>query len=149
MQTLFLEDFAPGQVHEVGPRAVTAAEIVEFARDYDPQPCHLDEAAAAQGPHGELVASAWQVGALAWRMVVDGVLRTAASLGSPGLERIEWSLPVRAGDLLTLRSTVKAVMPSRLRPDVGVVASRYELFNQDGDLVYAVDGAGLIRRRPA
>jgi acyl dehydratase len=147
MSTLYLDDFAVGQRFELGQKTITAAEIVEYARDYDPQPFHLDEDAAAKSPFGGLVASGWQVGAIAMRLLVDNLLRRAASLGSPGLDKVQWLAPVRPGDTLTMSGVVLEVIPSRSKRDRGVVMSRYEMHNQRGELIYAVEGAGMFGRR--
>jgi acyl dehydratase len=144
----YLEDFAPGQEFALGSKTVTAEEIVEYARDYDPQPFHLDEDAAARTPFGGLVASGWQTGAIAMRLIVDHLLKDCASLGSPGLDRVQWLAPVRPGDTLSLKGIVLQVTPSRSKPDRGVVMSRYEMRNQRGELVYAVEGAGMFGARP-
>jgi acyl dehydratase len=147
MSTLYLDDFAVGQRFALGSKTITAAEIVDYARDYDPQPFHLDEDAAAETPFGGLVASGWQVGAIAMRLLVDNLLSRAASLGSPGLDKVQWLAPVRPGDTLTMSGLVREVIPSRSKPDRGVVMSRYEMHNQRGELVYAVEGAGMFGRR--
>lgn len=145
---LYLEDFRPGQEFDLGARTIAADEIVEYARDYDPQPFHLDEEAGAKTPFGGLVASGWQTGAIAMRLIVDNLLKDCASLGSPGLDRVQWLLPVRPGDTLSLKGIVKQVVPSRSKPDRGVVMSRYEMRNQRGELVYVVEGAGMFGARP-
>jgi acyl dehydratase len=147
MSTLYLDDFAVGQRFALGSKTITAAEIVDYARDYDPQPFHLDEDAAAETPFGGLVASGWQVGAIAMRLLVDNLLSRAASLGSPGLDKVQWLAPVRPGDTLTMTGVVREVIPSRSKPDRGVVMSRYEMHNQRGELVYTVEGAGMFGRR--
>jgi acyl dehydratase len=144
---LYLDDFAVGQRFALGSKTITAAEIVDYARDYDPQPFHLDEDAAAKTPFGGLVASGWQVGAIAMRLLVDNLLSRAASLGSPGLDKVQWLAPVRPGDTLTMSGLVREVIPSRSKPDRGVVMSRYEMHNQRGELIYAVEGAGMFGRR--
>src|SRR5215813_8947801 len=140
MSELYLDDFFPGQRLALGQKTITAEEIVDFARDYDPQAFHLDEAAAAATPFGGLVASGWQVGAIAMRLLVDNLLRRAASLGSPGLDKVQWLQPVRPGDTLTMSGEVLKVTPSRSKPDRGIAVSRYELHNQRGELVYRVEG---------
>jgi acyl dehydratase len=147
MSMLYLDDFAVGQRFALGSKTITAAEIVDYARDYDPQPFHLDEDAAAKTPFGGLVASGWQVGAIAMRLLVDNLLSRAASLGSPGLDKVQWLAPVRPGDTLTMTGVVREVIPSRSKPDRGVVMSRYEMHNQRGELVYTVEGAGMFGRR--
>ena len=143
----YLEDFAPGQQFDLGRRAVTREEIVAFARDFDPQPFHTDEAAAAESIYGGLIASGWHTAALFMRLFVDGLLRDAASLGSPGVDSVRWQRPVRPGDTLRARATIREARPSRSKPDRGVVRARYEMFNQDGAAVLSMEGVGLFRRR--
>jgi acyl dehydratase len=143
----YWEDFEPGEVTELGPVTVTAAEIVEFARRYDPQPFHVDEAAAEQGPFGGLAASGWHTTALFMRMFVDGVLSDAAGLGSPGVESVRWTAPVRPGDTLTGRVRVDDVQPSATNPRRGTVLTTCEVFNQHGELVLRMQARGFFARR--
>src|SRR5512143_1867187 len=126
--TLHWEDFPVGRVRELGPSApLTPEEIVEFARRYDPQPFHVDEAAGRASAFGGLVASGWQTCGIAMRLYVDAVLRRAASLGSPGVEKVRWTRPVRPGDALRLRVEVLEARPSESKPHVGLVRSRWRL----------------------
>ena len=108
----YWEDFQVGEVSEVGPVTVSQDEIVEFATRFDPQPFHVDPEAARRSPFGGLIASGWHTTALFMGMFVRAVLLDSASLGSPGVEEIRWTAPVRPGDTLTGRSTVVAVQPS-------------------------------------
>src|SRR6266576_5549410 len=108
----YWEDFQVGEVAELGPVTVTEEEIVEFGRRFDPQPFHVDPEAAKESPFGGLIASGWQTTALFMGMFVRAVLLDSASLGSPGVEEIRWTAPVRPGDTLTGRSTVTEVQPS-------------------------------------
>ena len=109
----YFEDFSVGQVTEVGPVTVSEAEIVEFASRYDPQPFHVDPEAAKASPFGGLIASGWHTTALFMGMFVRGILSESASLGSPGVEEIRWTAPVRPGDNLSARSTVTDARPTR------------------------------------
>lgn len=143
----YLEDFRPGPLGDLGSRTITRDEIVAFAREYDPQPFHLDEEAAARSIYGGLIASGWHTASLCMRLVVDGLMGRAASLGSPGVDELRWLRPVRPGDTLTLRGEVLEVAPSRSKPDRGSVRVRYELSNQHGDVVLSMTGIGLLRRR--
>ena len=148
--TLFWEDLQPGTVRELGTTSVTAEEIKEFAAKYDPQPFHLDEEAGRQSMFGGLAASGWQTACLAMRLTVDNMLRHSASKGSPGLESLKWLKPVYPGDQLRLRHTILESRPLKSRPDTGLVLSRWELFNQDGDKVLEMEGYGMFgRRHPA
>src|SRR5205085_9793948 len=140
----YFEDYPPGAVFEYGEIRVTEAEISEFARRYDPQYLHVDQAAAAGGPFGGLIASGWQTAALMMRLLVDGFLPKAASLGSPGIDELRWLKPVRPGDVLRLRVTVLEATRSRSRPDRGVVRSLMEVLNQDGEVVMSLKPMNII-----
>jgi len=129
--------------------AVDEREIVAFARRYDPQLFHVDPEAAERSAFGGLVASGWHTTAMMMRMLVDHFLSPASSLGSPGVDEIRWLLPVRPGDVLSLRATVAEARPSRRRPDRGTVHARVETVNQDGRVVMTVNLMFLARRREA
>ena len=141
------EDFQVGEVVEVGPVTVTEEEIVEFATRFDPQPFHIDPEAAKQSMFGGLIASGWHTIALFMGMFVRGVLLDSASLGSPGVDEIRWTAPVRPGDTLVGRSTVSDVQPSSTDPRRGTVFTTNEVFNQDGVLVMSFKARGFFARR--
>lgn len=147
--TLYWEDFSVGQVREFGQYAVTREAVVAFAREFDPQPFHLDDAAAARSLFGRLSASGWHTCAIAMRMMCDGYLRDSASLGSPGLENIRWSHPVHPGDTLHIRLTVLESRPLASRPTVGIVRSSWNVMNQDDVTVLTMEGWGFFGRRSA
>ena len=138
-----------GETTELGQVEVSRDEIVEFARRYDPQPFHVDEDAAAAGPFGGLVASGWHTAALFMGMFVRSILLDSASMGSPGVDELRWTAPVRPGDRLTGRVTVTAAEPSSKRPDRGTIITTSEVFNQDGALVMTMRARGYFRRRDA
>ena len=148
MAELYFEDFAAGQVYELGSRTVTEDEIVDFARQWDPQPFHVDAEAAKQSVFGGLIASGWQTGAIWMRMYVDAVLGSAAR-GSPGIEELRWLAPVRPGDTLSGRLTVLEATPSATKPDRGTIRIRGEMVNQDGVTVMAMTSRGHFGRRAA
>jgi acyl dehydratase len=141
------EDFQVGQVVEVGPITVSETEIVEFAKRYDPQPFHIDPEAAKHSPFGGLIASGWHTTALFMGMFVRAVLVDSASLGSPGVDEIRWTAPVRPGDTLSGRSTVTDVQPSSKDPRRGTVFTTNEVFNQTGVLVMTLKARGYFARR--
>ena len=145
----YFEDFAPGDVIELGSRTLTKDSIVAFAREFDPQPFHTDEAAAARSIFGGLLASGWHTGSLAMRLLYDGLLKDTASLGSPGIDELRWLKPVRPGDTLSLRMTILEAVPSRTKPDRGLVRSLMEMRNQHGEVVLTIRGLSLLGRRPA
>lgn len=145
----YWEDFVVGSVREFGATTVTKASILAFARDYDPQPFHLDEDAARGSLFGGLCASGWQTCALTMRMMCDAYLNDSASLGSPGLDHIRWTAPVFPGDTLRVRMTVLSARPMASKPQVGLMQSRWEVFKQDGTQVLSMEGWGMMRRRDA
>ena len=140
------EDFAAGQVYELGSRTVTEDEIVDFARQWDPQPFHVDPEAAKDSVFGGLIASGWQTGAIWMRMYVDAMLGSAAR-GSPGIEELRWLAPVRPGDTLTGRLTVLEATLSATKADRGTIRIRAEMVNQDGVTVMAMTSRGHFGRR--
>jgi len=144
---LWWENLAVGEVRELGSLRVTEEEIVAFARQFDPQPFHLDAEAARHSVFGALCASGWHTCALAMRLMVTNFLHESSSLGSPGLESLKWLKPVFPGDELRLRHTITDKRPMGKRPDVGLVRGVWELFNQHGDKVLHMEGHGMFRRR--
>ena len=119
----YFEDYHVGMIDEFGDIAVTAEEIVEFARRYDPQPMHVDSEAAARGPFGGLIASGWHTAAMVMRLFVEHYLSKVATLPSPGVDELRWVRPVRPGDTLRVRVTVLETRRSRSKPDRGLVLS--------------------------
>ena len=148
MPAQYFEDFRPGQTVELGSRTVTEEEIVAFARQWDPQPFHVDADAARESVFGGLIASGWHTGAIWMRLYVDSLLGDAAGLGSPGVEELRWLAPVRPGDTLTGRLEVLEATPSQRRPDRGTIRIRAEMVNQEGVTVMAMTSRGHFRRRP-
>jgi len=149
MAMRFWEDLEVGRPIEFGDKLVTRDEIVAFGLKYDPQPMHCDPAAAGRGAHGDVIASGWQVGGFAMRLLADGVLRDVASAGAPGVEKLRWLRPVLPGDRLRLRSTIQEKYPSRSRPTLGFVRNAHELVNQRGEVVMTMAGIGMVLRRAA
>lgn len=145
----YWEDFPVDQKREFGHYPVTRQAVLDFARQFDPQPFHLDDAAAGQSLFGQLVASGWHTCAMAMRMICDAYLLDSASLGSPGIERLAWPKPVFPGDILRMRSTVVAARVLASRPTVGVVRTRSEMLNQRDEIVLTMEGAGFFSRRCA
>lgn len=147
-KTLYWEDFPEGFIGTLGPKQVTREEIIAFAAEFDPQPFHLDEAAAKDTMLGGLAASGWHTCAMLMRMMCDGYLLRAMSLGSPGLDEVKWLRPVRAGDTLTATYTVREARPSGSRPFVGICKIFYEVINQEGEPVMTWDCTQFFSRRP-
>ena len=143
----YWEDFSTGEVTEIGPVTVSEDEIVAFAARYDPQYFHTDLDAAKHGPFGGLVASGWHTAGLFMGMFVRAILLDTASLGSPGIDELRWTAPVRPGDTLTGRVTVDEVRESSKDPRRGTVLTTSEVFNQDGKLVMRIRARGFFARR--
>ena len=143
----YLEDYRTGDLFEYGPVAVTAEEIVAFAKEFDPQTIHIDPIGAAAGPFAGLIASGWHTTCLIMRLFVDNYVSDIASRASPGMDEIRWYVPVRPGDTLTLRVTVLEARPSRSKPDRGIVHSLLEAFNQKGEKVMSVKAMNLFAKR--
>lgn len=142
---LAFEDLPEGRTLPLGPKLVTAEEIIEFAREFDPQPMHLDEDAGRASILGGLAASGWHTCAMMMRMMIDSYMLASESEGSPGIETMEWKKPVLAGDVLKGRSTVLESRPLRSRPGIGIVRFRHELFNQRDELVCLSENPIMFR----
>ena len=140
------DTLAPGDEIDLGSRQVTETEIIAFARDFDPQPFHIDPDAADASIFGGIIASGWHTCALTMRLLVDGFLSHATSMGSPGVEQIRWLRPVRPGDTLTARIRVLEKRPSQSKPDRGSIKSLTEVTNQAGDLVMTMESFVLMGR---
>jgi acyl dehydratase len=145
---MWWEDFKIGSVDEMGRHTFTAEEIISFGRQYDPQPFHVDVAAAEAGPFGGLIASGWQVCAVGMRLVDENFMNNTESFGSPGIEKVRWLKPVRPGDTLVYRMTVMESRASASRPTVGLVKHLWEAFNQAGELVLTLEGWAFFGRKP-
>lgn len=143
----WFEDFTPGLVLEGGDYLMTEAEILDFARRYDPQPFHVDHAAAKASIFGELVASGWHTAAVGMRLMVDHVFGAGGSMGSPGMQEMAWPRPVRVGDRLHIRVTVEEARLSKSKPDRGLVHFLGEVLNQDGEVAMRLRGMAFFRAR--
>ncbi len=143
----YFEDYKVGEVVEFGDHLVTREEIVEFATRYDPQSFHVDEAAAAKSAFGGLIASGWMTASVMMRLLVDHFISGVASMGSPGIDELRWTRPVRPGDRLRVRVTILETRRSQTRPDRGAILSLDEVLNQDGEVVMTLKGWGIYRTR--
>ncbi|MGO4329173.1 MaoC family dehydratase [Cupriavidus sp. M-11] len=148
MPTLYFEDFAVGSKCDLGSHLVTEEEILAFARQYDPQPFHIDKEAAQDSIYKGLISSGWMTCSIMMRLLVDSMTTGAASMGSPGVDEIRWLKPVYAGDTLSVSLVVLDARASASRPDRGVVHTQWEATNQRGELVCTVKGMGMYGRRP-
>ena len=145
----YWEDFPVGQVREFGALPVTREAVLAFATQFDPQPFHTDDAAAAASLFGKLSASGWHTCAMAMRMMCDAYLLESSSLGSPGIDSLRWTQPVHPGDTLSVRLTTLETRPMASRPSVGLVLSKWEVLNQRREVVLTMQGWGMFGRREA
>ena len=143
----YFEDVEVGETTQFGHYAVTREEIIEYARQFDPQPFHLDEEAARASMFGGLIASGWHTGAMFIRMVCDGMAPTAATSGSMGFDDLKWLKPVRPGDVLSVDSVVREKIESRSRPDRGTVKIESRVSNQRGEVVMSLVSLVIYLRR--
>lgn len=144
----YFEDFHVGDTFDLGQISVTEEEIISFARQFDPQPFHVDPQRAKSSYFGELVASGWHTTSLFMRLFVDRLLNESASLASPGIDNVRWPKPVRPGDTLSARFTVIDSTPSRSRATLGIIRSNCEMFNQHNELVLTLAGIHFLGRKP-
>ncbi|HEY7654026.1 MAG TPA: MaoC family dehydratase [Methylomirabilota bacterium] len=144
----YFEDVEIGETTRFGRYEVTREEILEYARQFDPQPFHLDEEAARASMFGGLVASGWHTGAMFIRMVCDGMVPTAATSGSMGFDDLKWLKPVRPGDVLSVESVVREKIESRSRPDRGIVKIESRVSNQRREVVMSLVSLVIYLRRP-
>ncbi len=147
MTIRYFEDFQPGEVIELGEKLVTREEIVAFAAEFDPQPFHLDDAAGADSLLGGLAASGWHTIAMLMRLLCDGLLLSSSCMGSPGVDKVAWLLPVRPGDRISARARVVATRALRSRPGLGIVRFDIEVANQDRVTVMTMDNDILFGLR--
>ena len=143
----YFEDYRVGEVFEFGDELVTEQEIVEFASRYDPQPFHVDPAAATNSSFGGLIASGWMTAGIMMRMLVEHFISREAGMGSPGIDELRWLRPVRPGDRLRTRVTILETRRSSSKPDRGMVLTLDEVLNQVGDVVMTLKGWGMYRAR--
>jgi acyl dehydratase len=147
MTKQYLEDYAVGQTYSSGRVRVEKDQIVTFAKQFDPQPYHLDEDAALQSPFKGLAASGWHTAAMTMRLMVDGEFQPAGGILGVGFDQLSWPRPVRPGDELHVKSEVLEVRPSRSRPDRGMIRVQNTTLNQNGEVVQMFTGNLLVPRR--
>ena len=144
-----LEDFAVGQTFGSARLTMDKERIRSFAAEFDPQPFHLDEAAACQSIFRGLAASGWHTAAVTMRLLVDSGIDPAGGLIGAGFDEFRWPRPVRPGDVLRLESEVLEIRPSRSRPDQGLVKMRTTTLNQNDEPVQIMVANIVVPRRPA
>ena len=144
----YFEDIEIGRTASFGRYEVTRDEVIDFASKYDPQPFHLDDAAAAATHFGRLSASGWHTCAMTMSMLVENLkANRQAGLGSPGIDELRWLTPVFPGDTLRCESAVIEKRRSRSRPEMGIFKSRLTVFNQHDVPVMSMISNGLIQVR--
>ena len=143
------EDYEVGEVIVAAGVTISEADILDFAFRYDPQPFHLDKAAAEASIYRGLIASGWQTGLLGFRMLLQKGLLGKGSMGSPGLDELRWYLPVRPNDTLYGKCRIEDKRESQSKPDRGIVKMKYWIENQKGEMVMSFFGNQLVKRRPA
>jgi acyl dehydratase len=143
----WFEDYPVGAVFEFGSLTVSEAEIIAFARQYDPQDMHIDPTLAAEGPFGQVIASGWHTVGLMMRLIVDHFL-PKNGLAAPGIDELRWPRPVCPGDTLRVRVTVLDARRSRSKPDRGLITNFVEVLNQNDEVVLTMKPMNLVRCRP-
>jgi acyl dehydratase len=143
----YLDDYVVGEAITFGNIILTKDDILAFARQFDPQPFHVDEIAAKNSIYGGLIASGWHTASLMMRMMVDHFI-SIHSLGSSGIDELRWLKPVRPGDGLSCRVMVLDVRRSSSKPDRGAIEQRVEVVNGRGETVMTCRGKGYYMRRP-
>jgi acyl dehydratase len=147
MARRYFEDLSRGETWVSREATITEADIVEFARKYDPQPMHMDPATAAKGPHGTVIASGWHIAALTLKMFVEaGGYGDTPVLGL-GNDELRWNKVVRPGDRLTVKREVVELRRSRSNPTNGLVRTRITVVNQSGETVLSMLATGMIGAR--
>ena len=147
---IYFEDVEVGSERLFGSYDVTREEVIEFARKYDPQPFHLSDEAAAETHFGRLAASGWHTCAMTMAVIARAVVEEEqAGLGSPGVDELRWLKPVYPGDRITVHGKIIDAIPSRSKPDIGVIKSENVVTNQDNVPVMRFTSIVLMRRRPA
>ena len=146
---MYFEDFPVGFRFEHGSRTLTRAAIIDYARQWDPQPFHVDEEAARASPYGGLIASGWHTLGEAFNLILEAVDWSKCSMGSPGIDEVRWLRPVRPGDSLHITGEVLSARASASKPDRGFANIRYEIFNQHDEKVAGYIGIHMLRCRPA
>ncbi|WP_340316999.1 MaoC family dehydratase [Rhizorhabdus argentea] len=147
----YFEDYEAGRIERFGAYPVTREEVIEFASKYDPQPFHLDDAAAAASPiFGRLAASGWHSCAMVMRMLTDHWTQEGYfSLGGTGVDELRWVKPVYPGDTLSVAAEILSKSAPRSKPEMGFVNFRLTIFNQHDEIVMTMKVTNIQKRRPA
>lgn len=141
------EDFPEGRVIGFGTYHLSREEVLAYAREWDPQPFHIDEQAAEHSVLGGLAASGWQTSAILIRLAVEAYANSSAAMASNSMEEVKWLKPVFAGETLTGRATVLSRRVSAKRPEMGILRMKFELLNAAGELKTEITGVQFMRVR--
>lgn len=144
----YFEDVQVGDVMRFGRYEVTREEIIAYARQFDPQPFHLDEASARESMYGGLIASGWHTGAMFIRMVAQHMTPIHATAGAMGFDDLKWVRPVRPGDVLSVESVIREKIESRSRPERGLVKIESRVRDQRDEVVMSLVSLVVYLRRP-
>jgi acyl dehydratase len=144
---LHYEDFPEGMIVPFGSYYLSREEVIAYAREWDPQPFHMDEEAAKNSVLGGLAASGWQTSAILVKLAVEAYANRSAAMASNSMEEVKWLKPVYAGETLTGRGTVLSRRVSSKRPDMGILRFKFELFNMAGELKTEITGVQFMRVR--
>ena len=145
--TRYFEDYVPGLSIDCGSFTLDQAEIIAFGQQYDPQPFHVDPEAAKDGPYGGLIASGWHTTSMMMRKVVENYFSAGTGLGAAGVDEIRWPRPVRPGDTLHVQAVILEARRSRSKPDRGIIRTRMEVTNQDGEVVMTAIAINFVLAR--
>ena len=143
----YLEDYQVGKIYKFGFVLVDKEEVISFAKKFDPQFFHIEETLANSSQFKGIIASGWHTCSMMMRLLVDNYISECSSLGSPGVEKIRWTEPVRPGDILSLKVRVLQSRPSESKPDRGIVKSKIEMFNQKKVTVLEMETTGFFLSR--
>lgn len=147
--SLYLDDLKAGQRFETASRTVTEAEIITFAREFDPQYYHVDPVAAQKSAFGGLISSGFHTLSLSMRLFFDLDLWPDSVIASPGMEHVKWLKPMRPGDTIRGAAEVIEVRVASSKPDRGVVIMDHPCWNQNDEMILTLRCAHMLRRRPA
>lgn len=149
MTVQYFEDYAAGQIYHSGRHRIDKEQIIAFAKQFDPQPYHLDEEAAKKSPFKGLAASGWHTAAITMRLLVGGEFKPAGGILGVGFDQLSWPRPVRPGDELRVTSEVLEVRPSKSRADRGLIRVQNTTINQNDEPVQTFIGNLIVPRRLA
>jgi acyl dehydratase len=141
----YFEEWSVGEVFETDSHEMTVDRMLSFAEEFDPQPFHVDPDAAAESIYGGLIASGWHTGSVLMRLLTT--VLGPSSMGSPGVDKLRWLAPVRAGDQLRVRLTVLDTRTSESKPDRGIIRFKQEMFNQRHEMVMSLEATLFMKRR--